>query len=410
MGDVTTFQTVSFCFIHMCTHPFLCEKVAKANGMCYNRAILKKKGGASVQKLKKYLHPFSIGCLVFVFISVVLYLFALAFSSFADGFQTSVATFLRFLFAKITMWIPFSLAELFILLSPLLLIALIVIIVKKAKKNSQLALRFSISVLSFLLAFASLFLCMQGIGYHTTSLDYKLNLDRKDVSVAELKQTALILALEINKLTESVEYTESGASKMPYSYDEMIDRLNEAYQPLSQKYPFIQSMKTTVKPILLSHPMSYTHITGVYTFFTGESNLNMKFPDYSKCYTAAHEMAHQRGISREDEANFVAFLVCMESTDPYLRYCGYFNLYEYVVNQLYSASEEAYIEVASQLNQKAWGEIIAYAKFFETYADSKTSEISDKVNDLYLKVNGQEQGVKSYGLVVDLAVAYYRKK
>ncbi len=363
-----------------------------------------------MQKLKKLFHPFAVGCLIFVLISVILYLFALSFPSFANGFQTSVAAFLRFLFAKITMWVPFSLAEILILSLPILFLSLIVVIIRKARKNSQLALRFTISTLSFTLAFASLFLCMQGIGYHTTSLDRRLDLDRKDVSVAELKETALILALEINNLTESIAYTESGASRMPYSYDEMIERLNEAYQPLSQKYPFIQSMKTTVKPILLSHPMSYTHITGVYTFFTGESNLNMKFPDYSKCFTAAHEMAHQRGISREDEANFVAFLVCMESSDPYLRYCGYFNLYEYVINQLYSASEEAYIEVASQLNDKAWGEITAYAKFFETYADSKTSEISDAVNDLYLKANGQEQGVKSYGLVVDLAVAYYREK
>ena len=47
-------------------------------------------------------------------------------------------------------------------------------------------------------------------------------------------------------------------------------------------------------------------------------------------------MAHQRGIAREDEANFIAFLVCMASDDPYIRYSGYLEVYEYVASSLYS--------------------------------------------------------------------------
>jgi hypothetical protein len=46
-----------------------------------------------------------------------------------------------------------------------------------------------------------------------------------------------------------------------------------------------------------------------------------------------------------------------------------------------------------------------YWKQFET----KVAEISNKVNDSYLKANNQDDGVKSYGRMVDLLLAYYSK-
>ena len=155
--------------------------------------------------------------------------------------------------------------------------------------------------------------------------------------------------------------------------------------------------------------MSYTHITGVYTFFTGEANINVNFPDNTLPYTAAHELAHQRGIAREDEANFLAFLVCAESFDPYIRYSGYLNLYEYVASALSSADRQLYLKVSSTLPDLVLGEQYAYSEFFDKYRDSTVSEISETVNNTFLVMHGTE-GVKSYGMVVDLAVAYYKAK
>ena len=155
--------------------------------------------------------------------------------------------------------------------------------------------------------------------------------------------------------------------------------------------------------------MSYTHITGVYTFFTGEANINITFPDYTIPYTAAHELAHQRGIAREDEANFVAYLVCIESDDGYIRYSGYINLLEYVMNALYRADSTLYSEFLGSLSADVRGEMRAYSAFFDKYRDSVASEISGVVNDTYLTIQGTP-GTASYGMVVDLAVAYYRDK
>ena len=213
------------------------------------------------------------------------------------------------------------------------------------------------------------------------------------------------LAYELNSMVDEISYLEDGFSEMPYTVSQMNGKLIEAYEKVCEKYGFIQSLHSRVKPVMLSEAMSYTHITGVYTYFTGEANLNVNFPDYTLPYTAAHELAHQRGIAREDEANFIAFLVCNESDDPYIRYSGYLNLYEYVASALRS-NTEAYKRVRASLDSNITGEMRAYSAFFDKYRHSTAGKVSETVNNTYLQVQGTV-GTKSYGMVVDLAVAYF---
>ena len=166
-------------------------------------------------------------------------------------------------------------------------------------------------------------------------------------------------------------------------------------------------MDTHVKPVLASEVMSHMHITGVYSFFTGEANINVNFPAYTIPFTAAHELAHQRGIAREDEANFVAFLVCMESEDPYVRYSGYMNVYEYVANALWSADRELYYKAVARLNEQVKGEMRAYNRFYDQYSGSVAGQVSSTINNSYLQSQGTP-GIKSYNMVVDLTVAYFK--
>jgi len=239
-------------------------------------------------------------------------------------------------------------------------------------------------------------------------LDQKLGLTREKVSAEQLYQTAELLRTEIDKVTPTIIFSESGASVMPYSHTEMTDKLLDAYKKYCDKHDFVDDFRSPVKPVILSEPMSYTHITGIYTFFTGEANVNINFPDYTIPYTAAHELAHQRGIAREDEANFVAFLVCMEAEDLYIRYSGYLNTYEYVISALASANRELYKKNYSALPATVRAEEVAYSQFFQKYKENVAASVSQSVNNSYLQSQGASAGTKSYNMVVDLAVAYYR--
>ena len=350
--------------------------------------------------------------LIFVLtaISVLLYVGFRFSADFADAFNRTVSPVGRIVMAKLTGWIPFSFAEMLLILSPVILITAIVIGVKYHCNTRRQMWIYLACVFCVVCMVFNLFVWNMAPAYSAHSLDQKLNLERKPVSAEELAHTADILLEELKKLEDDILFMETGSSRMPYSYTEMNTLLMQAYDKACEKYDFIDNYHSKVKPVMLSEPMSYTHITGIYTFFTGEANINVNFPDYTIPYTAAHELAHQRGIAREDEANFVAFLVCMESDDHYIRYSAYLNLYEYVSNALYSANRDAHTSVYYKLPYGAMTDMAAYSKFFKKYQKTVVSDVSGAVNDTFLNINGVEEGSKSYGMVVDLTVAYFKEQ
>ena len=290
---------------------------------------------------------------------------------------------------------------------PFILAILIILGIKKYSQTWRDVLVFCGCVLCALAILLSTFFVGFAPAYRGSTLDEKLKLNRQNVSADELYDTAIILTEKIDNEQSNIIYGNDGFSVMPYGLDEMNDKLIDAYDKTCDDYDFLQRLNSRVKPVMLSKPMSYTHITGVYTFFTGEANVNVNFPDYTLPYTAAHELAHQRGIAKEDEANFMAFIVCMNSDDAYIRYSAYVSLYEYVASALYSADRSLYAKAASTLPVLVRAEQLAYSDFFDEYRDTVASDVSETVNNTFLVLHGTE-GTKSYGMVVDLAVAYYK--
>jgi len=357
------------------------------------------------RKIQRYMPAASFWLFVSAAVAGILHGAFVLSPAFADFFNQYIASFFRALFAHLTGWIPFSLAEALILSLPVLFAVVLIRAVRSAAKGWRRAAYSVVSLLSVIALIYSMFAATFAAGYHAPRLDEKMDITRRKVSALELAETTAILATGMHENLEEITFRYQGSSVMPYSYDEMSRLLVEAYDRVCEAYPFVQQLNSRVKPICLSEPMTYTHISGVYTMFTGEANINVNYPDYVLPYTAAHELAHQRGIAREDEANFVAFLVCMASDDPYIRYSGYMNMYEYVSSALYSASKEYYSMIQTALDSRVVYEMRAYSTFFDKYRDNVIADVSETVNNSYLVIQGTE-GTKSYGMVVDLAVAY----
>ncbi len=341
-------------------------------------------------------------------VCVPLYILFVIFPSFSDIFNKYISPVPRAFLATLTGWIPFSLSEYLLILLPVIFVVVVGYGVKHYSDSWRNIGVFCLIMLSIASYIFSTFTIAFVPAYRGSRLDVKMGLDKQEVSADDLLYTAIILVNELEKEAEAIQINTKGASVMPYGYEELNDKLMEAYDTACKKYDFIQPLNSKVKRIMLSEPMTYTHISGVYTFFTGEANINTNFPDFTLPYTTAHELAHQRGIAREDEANFVAFLVCSQSEDAYIRYSAYLSLFQHVGSALNSANPEYYKAIYSMLPQAARLELSAYSKFFDKYRDSVASNVSGTINDTFLTINGTE-GTKSYGMVVDLAVAYYKQ-
>ena len=359
-------------------------------------------------KRTRFFHPIIYVMWGILVLSIVVYIISLNNEHFADFYNSYPGAFVRAVLAHITNVFPISITELFIILLPSILAVSIIFIIRRCHPTKTSVIKFTVSTLTAASMFFSIFVLGFGCGYHGSTLDKKIGLKKKDVAPDELAMTAKWLANAVAKESKAIAFEEKSFSNMPYSLSEMNKKLLEAYDKVCDEYDFIQRLTSRVKPVMLSEAMSYTHITGVNTYFSGEANININFPDYTLPFTAAHEMAHQRGIAREDEANFIAFIVCISSEDPYIRYSGYLNMFEYVAPKL-RAQEEEYRYAYSLLPSEVIYEMNAYYNFFKKYQDSTVGEISNTINNGYLQMQGTV-GTKSYGMVVDLTVAYFKAK
>ncbi len=337
-------------------------------------------------------------------IAVVLHISFAHFPSFAELYGRTVGAALRGALAFVTDPLPVSVAEAALIMSPLALVWVIVLAVGTGGRTEP-SVRLISSLAALIAAVYVLFVLTFASGFYTRSIGEYFGIEDRDITVNELYDATLATVDGANAAYGELEGRGLLQTSMGFDYTEMSRLLVEELDSLSETYGCPTRLGSRIKPVILSEPMTYTHISGVYTFFTGEANVNINFPDFVIPYTAAHELSHQRGISRENEANFVAFVACVGSKDPYVRYSGYLNMYQYMSSALYSADPELYRETYNALDKGVRSELVAYGDFFDKYRDNPAATVSGAVNDTYLTVMSGEDS-RSYGMVVDTATLY----
>jgi len=123
--------------------------------------------------------------------------------------------------------------------------------------------------------------------------------------------------------------------------------------------------------------------------------------------TTTHEMAHQRGFAREDEANYIAYLTSTLHPDPDFQYSGVMLALTYTMNTLYRYNPETWIEVRNEYSEGVNRDIEDMKKYW-THYQGPIDQISTNINNTYLMANRQKDGVNSYGRMVDLMLAEFR--
>lgn len=122
--------------------------------------------------------------------------------------------------------------------------------------------------------------------------------------------------------------------------------------------------------------------------------------------TVCHELAHQRGVTAEEECNFIGILAAVRSEDTGYRYSGWLTGFGYLFNALYSADREAWQTIRDALPDTVVADLRADNAYWAQFR-GVVSKVSDTVYDGFLKSNGDTDGSKSYGVVTDLLVAYF---
>lgn len=315
--------------------------------------------------------------------------------------------------STITGFLPFSLAELVIVsFSTFVLFYIsktILHLYKYKNRRLETLKNFGLNILAISGAIFFSFQLLWGLNYQRLTIDKIFQLNIRNSSSAEVADLCKILINNSNTLRENLKENQYGIMQLPYNKKYMLETAHLGYDSASLKYSKLKGNYGTPKGILLSIPMCYTGITGFYFPFTNEANINMAEPDSFLPFTTAHEMAHQRGFAKEDEANFIAYIACINHPDVNFKYSGTLSALSYSFNVLRKNDYQKFKELISTCSTSVLNDLNYNQRFWKGYSGPIES-MGDKINDTYLKAQNQGSGTKSYGAMVDLLLAEYRKK
>ena len=323
---------------------------------------------------------------------------------FADFVNSTISHAFRRFMASIGELVDFSLFELLIICIPIILFFVIrraVIVFSSGEGRARLVINLAAVVL---LIYSGHLLAL-GVAHNTTLISRKMGLDDVAVTEENLISTLTDIRDEIIALAPYVPRNSAGVFEHGYSYSEISNSISSDYIAFADVYGLPEGYYSTAKGVRVSAAMSYLGITGIYSYVTGEANVNTQYPDYVTLFTIAHEMSHQRGVLRENEANFVAYIILSSSDDPCMRYSAEMNIYSYFASALYRTNKDAYYEIVAELSPLAKADIRAANAISQQYGDTIIEDISEWINDFYLESSGSG-GIVSYSRVVELVLAY----
>lgn len=253
--------------------------------------------------------------------------------------------------------------------------------------------------------------------YHSTSFgELYFKEYQKQNTIYTQEQLILVRNYVIEQANNlALEMTRDEAGEIIYTGD-IAQGAREAMQNLGKQYALLDGYYPNPKDLKTSKFLSQQYMMGYYFPFSLEANYNGEMYIINMPITMCHELSHLKGFIYEDDANFIGYLACIESKDPFFEYSGYVSVIHYLNQDLLlslGGNENLYATYMQEndlvkqdnifLTKEAWDEVNASA-IFKTETLKKASDIFLTTS---LKLNGVENGMESYGEVVECMLQYY---
>ena len=340
-------------------------------------------------------------------------------------FTERVGFHIALLLTRLTSVVPFSMAEwvvIAVFVVPLFWVFRGIIQVARRRRRLRNAMACCVTRLIMLAAaIVSVFYVTWGFNYSRAGFIARQGWEAFDqvpesesAAVEELRLFAARLVEETNRaFLDAMGVEDPGQPSMPPEGWAAVDAaLEKAYVEVGRElglHPSFSRPRARAKPVFFARAMSYTLISGVYAPYTGEANYNPLVPPCHLAHTIAHEKAHQRGITSEDEANFFGFLACVHARSAYARYSGWLMAQRQILGLLNRVDPDAARSLSDRVLPGIRRDLQAAAAFYNRHA-GRVSQVQHRINDAYLKVNRVKGGAASYGMSARLILAYHRWK
>ena len=309
----------------------------------------------------------------------------------------------RFMFG----WMPASIGDIFYLSVFLFLLRKAIVFFKAVftKKMTRQGMRQSLKQVVFvaLIVYVA-FNVLWGLNYNRMPMGRQMGLQVQEYSTRNLQIVVSELISILNGFN-SAEHTNRSADSEKES---ILRGAVDTYGEVAKQYPSLRYRYASVKSSLYSYAGNYLGFTGYYNPFSGEAQANNTVPEFVQPFTTCHEIGHQLGFAKENEANFAGFLAARASPHAAFRYSAYFDMYVYAVRELYERDSTGARRMQRRLALGVRMDLITVRQFYHRY-DSPLSPIIWTLYGKFLKANEQPEGLNSYNEVVAMLLAFYKK-
>lgn len=319
------------------------------------------------------------------------------------GFTTP----LKHALARFNEHVPFAVGELIwglAILGLLVFLVRTVFLLIQGPERLRVLLRRVLALTGAGLVVACCYTLMWGCNYYATSFAQRAGLSQRGMTSVELAQMTAAFAQKCNELAPQQERT--GDGNVDYDVRGLFSGSEKLYEGIAAEFPELAVERHDPKPMFLSRLMSLTGFSGFYFPMTAESIVNV---DQAQCMipsTILHELAHQCNVAEEDAANFVAIIAGLRCDNPRFQYSSALLGYIHLSNALAGANRDYYAQVNALLSDQVRLDLEANDSYWKRY-DTPVAEASEKVYTGFLESYGHDEGMKSYGMCVNLLSGYY---
>lgn len=253
-------------------------------------------------------------------------------------------------------------------------------------------------------ALVAIFYFSWGFNYGQISLQQRLGFDRsltgKEEVEAEFRRATDVLRQEATDLPDHMTRDNAIMELEVVDHDLRRD-VEEALTKLNMPH----SGRVRIRQPWPDGFLLRWSTAGIYIPQTGEGHIDRGLLAVQKPFTIAHEMAHGYGVADEGACNFIAWLACSHSRDPWIRFGGALTYWRY------AAAEMPHDSVANVIH--TFPPVVMRAITLVKENDKKYPDILPRVRDAiyssYLRRHGVKEGLRSYNEVVIMVQQYLRK-
>ncbi len=259
-----------------------------------------------------------------------------------------------------------------------------------------------------------LFYATWGLNYARPSLEAQLGWPAwTESSAEELVPLAIELVRETNAHYRELHGSDDAgvATALPMDLAALTADIELGWTRLTEQWPLPITMAWhygPVKPLLSTPLVGRFGTAGFYFPLTGEANLLRGMPAVTLPRRAGHELAHQRGIGSEAEANFLGYAAAALSPNPYARYSALAFAQMELVNAVRQFDPETARRLAAERVPGFRRDLDSLNAYFAQFRGPTTS-VGRAVNDRFLRANRVPGGIQNYDRVLQLLIQFSRQ-